>query len=245
MWFDCLSLNENYEAYCEAKRNGDVDACAEIEQRFPRIAELFADWDDIFVVSYAEWIKSHSHLFFASEPVIKFVDAGGQIHNGTVAVAIPVGLSKADLNRLLKAFVNENKNRLCCGPKYPVNGHITEEKLLTLSRGAMAYDLYASDDVEPNEMYRDLKAMREYSYTNVARSFLANAVLYREQGIGKHDYIWSSPPPIPKTDDGEGDGVATWSYEDLEPYAHAVGKWIAYYEKCIASAIAGVFPAKT
>lgn len=248
MWFDCLCLNGDYETYCKEKRNGDTDTCAKLEQKFPHIAALFADWGDIFDgVSYAEWIESRSHLFFLPEPVVKFVDAGSRIGADTVTISLPVGLSKADLNRLLKDFVAENENRLCTAPKYLVNGQLTEAKLLTLSRGSMAYALYNSDDVEPHEQYRDRKGMQDYSYTNVARSFLGNAVMYREYGLGCGDDIWSNPPPIPKSKDEveSAETLVTWSYDNLKPYAEAVGKWIAYYEKCIECVIHGVFPAKT
>lgn len=236
MWFDCLGLNADYKAYCNAKRDRDTSACHKLEEKYLRLAELFADWDDIFGVSYSDWIGKRSHLFFASEQPVSWGDASREF--GNVTITVPLGLSKADLTRMLKDFVAENEDRLCSEPKYQVNGHLTVEKLLTLSRGAMAFDLHNSDDAEPHEKYRDSRGMQEYSYTNVARSILGNAVLYREYGLGIDNDIWSRVPEIPS-------GEETWSYDDLKPYAEAVGKWIDNYKKCIAGAIEGVFPAKT
>jgi hypothetical protein len=237
-WFDCLRLNEDYDTYCEAKRNGDPVTCQHLEHKHRRIAELFIDWGDIFDgVSYSEWIAKRNHLFFISEPIVKWGDTSHGSPGSAVPITIPVGLSKPELNRLLKDFVADNEDRLCRAPKYRVNGQITQAKLLTLARGATAYDLHNSN-IEPDEDYRNRPGMQEYSYTNVARSFLGNAVMYRDHGLGSDGDIWSSPPSIPEGED-------TWSYDDLQPYREAVGKWIVYYEKCIESTIEGMFPAKT
>ncbi|RQQ21306.1 hypothetical protein DF107_02655 [Burkholderia stagnalis] len=237
MWFDCLRLNEDYEAYCDAKLDCDTTICRQLEGKHPCLAEVFADWGDIFDgVSYPEWIGKRMHLFFVSEPTVKWDDASRE--PGTVTISIPLGFSKVDLTRMLKDFVAANEDRLCAEPKYPVHGHLTVEKLLTLSRGAMAYDLLNSAGVEPHEKYRDRKSLQDYSYTNVARSVLGNAVMYREYALGVANDIWSRTPAIPAGED-------TWSYDDLKPYMEAVGKWIDYYKKCIESAIRGTFPAKT
>lgn len=235
-WYECLSWNEDYEKYCDVKRDGDTETCFQLERKFPRIAEVFTDWGDIFNGQpYPDWLGQRRHLFFASEPTVQFGDDGGK--TGGLTITVPRGLSKADLNRLLKVFVAKNEE-LLCRPKYTITGHLTVEKLLTLSRSAFAYDLHNGDDVEIHEKHRDQKGMQEYSYTNVARSFLDNAVMYRTFGLGINGDIWSKPPLIPK-------GKDTWSYDDLLKYAQTVGDWIGYYKKCIAGTIEGVFPAKT
>jgi len=77
LWFSFFKLNEDYKSYCEAQRNGDNDVSEELEQRYPKIAELYEDWGDIHnfdprngtnkSIEYQTWLEERRTLFFSAE----------------------------------------------------------------------------------------------------------------------------------------------------------------------------------
>lgn len=70
-WFRYFKLNEDYKRYCEAKRNGDKKAAAQLDKQFINIASLYDDWGDIHAFSekeddrkyWKQWLEQHRHLF--------------------------------------------------------------------------------------------------------------------------------------------------------------------------------------
>src|SRR5437899_2640396 len=46
-WFRFLRMNPDYTAYCEAQRDGNEGKCRQLEDDFPKVKELFADFGDL------------------------------------------------------------------------------------------------------------------------------------------------------------------------------------------------------
>lgn len=71
LWFRCLKLNNVYHDYCDAQSAGDADAIAEHVQNHPRIADVYADFGDIYAFNervgdrkhWKAWLRQRRHLF--------------------------------------------------------------------------------------------------------------------------------------------------------------------------------------
>jgi hypothetical protein len=86
-WLVCLGCNEAYLCYCTAKKNNDLTLCAGLESTHPRIAEIYADFGDIYqkVATFSNssvkaWLDSRRHLFINSAEVIIIEDPKTYIH---------------------------------------------------------------------------------------------------------------------------------------------------------------------
>ena len=70
-WFRYFKLNDDFERYCEAKRDNDNKSITRLEKRFSKIRSLYDDWGDIHAFNYREknykyweqWLEEHRHLF--------------------------------------------------------------------------------------------------------------------------------------------------------------------------------------
>ena len=78
LWFQCLTQNMDYAAYCAARQDGDAAKCAALETKFDRIADIYADfgplelWPDAGMDSamWREWFEPRRHLFMSSPRVV-------------------------------------------------------------------------------------------------------------------------------------------------------------------------------
>lgn len=77
-WYQCLSQNMDYSAYCNAKTAGDTAQCKSFEAQFERIADIYQDFgeldgwseDGMQSKQWKEWFEPRRHLFMASATVI-------------------------------------------------------------------------------------------------------------------------------------------------------------------------------
>lgn len=148
-WFDCFRCNEDYEAYCDAIRTGDVKKQKHLEKEFPKIAELYEDWGDIHSVEYGEWVKTKKHLFSTSVEAIKIVGSLTEVRDGELIVSIPAGMDKAAVVKLFEAFVEEGYPSVATPvrkePKYKVNVPVTERSLKSIKKACLGYTMRMDD----------------------------------------------------------------------------------------------------
>lgn len=127
-WYRYFKENADYKAYCEARRDDDWDACAALERRFERIAELYEDWGDIHhgkrlyknESSWREWLYERRHLFFTEVPSIKTLNNLAEVERNSIAIQIPATVSKDELLELFATFVDFEQTtlRVASNPKY-------------------------------------------------------------------------------------------------------------------------------
>ncbi|WP_439671210.1 hypothetical protein AEMCBJ_01670 [Cupriavidus necator] len=148
-WLKCLHLHPDFKAYCDAKREGDAEACTALETRHSRIAELYEDWGDIHALvsvhdseTVLEWYGPRQHLFALPEAtVVDPIEWLAQPGNTTL-VAIPNGLRKEQLMQVLTDFVSNHPELLGDGPKYkitPIKGKRPADTLERLYRARTVY----------------------------------------------------------------------------------------------------------
>lgn len=75
LWFKCLRENRDYRAYCVAKAAGDKGTFAALEKKHPSIAEVYADFGDVYFrllhpatkkrsKEWRTWLDEHRRLFY-------------------------------------------------------------------------------------------------------------------------------------------------------------------------------------
>lgn len=167
-WLSYFRLNEDYEEYCTARRNGDAVACNRLEKEFPNIAELFNDWGDIHVLpivadetspEWKAWLDAHHHLFFAKSLAINLVgDSQRKCDPSHVLVSIPTGLSHKQLRKLFEQFLNYSypDSPEFAGanaqPKYNLNCQIGVRKLKSIQKTFLVGTLIEEEDYSPERV---------------------------------------------------------------------------------------------
>lgn len=124
LWRDFFKRNKDYRKYCDAKRSGDVASCKIMEGTFERLSDLYEDWGDLYDGSEADeweaWIEPRRHLFglckvdFSDDVVV--YDPDSFVRN----IAIPKGVTKAELLKLIDGFLDRYPLLLGEGQQYTV-----------------------------------------------------------------------------------------------------------------------------
>lgn len=231
-WLYFFLQNDEFKRYCDANRNGDAAACAELESEFHRIAELYNDWGDIHIlpsmmyeksVQWQSWLTEKRHLFCADE--IELLTPGAaQASSRGVQVLIPVGQRKDQLMNLFEEFLDTHPELLGAGPKYPIKeirGNQPHTTLQRLENANLVYDLIVSGD--------------EYdSYCKIVKLILTMPELQLE-------FKWFPTP----ADLIEIENFSQSKSATMINYSRTLRNLEEFYESCIASTIRGEFPAKT
>lgn len=114
LWMFCFQQNTDFEAYCVARRDKDESACQDLEGRFDRIMELYADWGNIHLInarsssdSFAAWKNERHHLFYRSSLIRWIEDPNAYVHSpGRFLLDVPFAEHKADTLKQLNRYVD-------------------------------------------------------------------------------------------------------------------------------------------
>ena len=94
LWFLFLKQNKDYAAYCKAKRKKQNANCTKLEKKFKKIAQVYDDFGTVYGVNFANWHKSHKHLFYP--PVVSkvqsFDKAPLKLDPNSVHLCVPLSL---------------------------------------------------------------------------------------------------------------------------------------------------------
>jgi hypothetical protein len=244
-WVGFLRLNEDYETYCLAQRQNDVQSIANLAQRYPAgehigIAQLFNDWGDIHADgwSFDEWLAPRRNLFFPPEKAIGYADQNQDAASaGRVLVSLPKGIKdKQELWTLFSQFCNTHylPDHAGYAPTYQINGRPSVSLLQKLEMAIMVDDFFLYDDVE-QEKKRD----REYSHAQVVKSIMFNPLLRYRYGLGK---VWQDDASALAPNAKNGNIRLTDSaLVSKKPYIVDLEN---FFDNCVEQAIYGVFPAR-
>lgn len=167
-WLYCFQLNADYKAYCAAKSAQNDALCKELEDKFPKIAQLYSDWGQIHGMDpsscsaeFKPWYELRRHLFPKHAEVEWVSDAPSYTHKaGHLLIDVPLDAVKAETMDCLKRFIDEAyANRTSkaegsidaaeqlayqplSGPKYPLYGD-----LMNSSVGKLLKTIYVNDVV--------------------------------------------------------------------------------------------------
>lgn len=99
-WLAFFRRNEDYRAYCMARREGDTATCRSIEAKFERVAELYTDWGDIHtpeqanpgIEGYWAWAEGRDKsLFFRARVVTRIDDPASYVkRTGHLLLDVPL-----------------------------------------------------------------------------------------------------------------------------------------------------------
>lgn len=235
-WLKCLHLHPDFEAYCDAKRSGDADACAALEQEHPRIAELYEDWGDIHALhsvddteTVLEWYGSRQHLFAPPEATVVDPIEWLAEPSNTTLVAIPNGLPREQLLQVFDDFVSNHPEILGNGPKYQVMPIKGERMADTLKR------LYRARTVHLALTIAKLGAVKS-APAKATKSILRNEGANRRLGFN-----WFVRGAVNKKL-LEQDKLPA---DDLKDYTRTINNLDKFYRASVDGTIRGIFPATT
>ncbi|MFJ3059031.1 hypothetical protein [Herbaspirillum sp. NPDC087042] len=153
--YDFLFKNQTYRAYCEARRTNDIRQQRDIENLHLHVAEVYADWGDLYIEDDSEtWLESHRHLFYPINFVkIKTSEQGRE---EDLTIKIPSSLQGTDLidKLFFAAQMYARSNR--CEPKYEIKKATTSyaELYEKIHRWTMLVDQVEELDVTVAEISR-------------------------------------------------------------------------------------------
>jgi hypothetical protein len=231
-WFRFLRLNEDFEQYCDARRNTDEVSRKRLEKEFPKIEELFEDWGDIHILpamysddllEWKDWLASKRWLFFTSP--MKLIDppiAG--LEKGSRLLSIPSGLDKKQLKKLFEKFIDSTPGIIGNGPKYvpmKMKGWSQAGILERLDKAEFVNDLVSGED--------------EFKYSHAEIALLIVKIPFlRTMGLN-----WQVHGKDKKARLANG----TLSQDDVENYKRTILNFNKFYTNTVENTIHGVFPA--
>jgi hypothetical protein len=79
LWYQCLTQNIDYSLYCGARDSGDDAKCAELEARFDKINDIYADFgtldgwpeDGMQSRQWIDWFEPRRHLFMTEPRLVR------------------------------------------------------------------------------------------------------------------------------------------------------------------------------
>jgi len=112
-WVGYFKCSRPYHAYCQAKRAGNEEQCKLLEEKFERIAELYADWGDIHVgdlirdeKAWEGWLKARRALFMQSRLVMQVFEPEKYVGRpGHVLLDVPLTEKPSQVIATLKQYV--------------------------------------------------------------------------------------------------------------------------------------------
>ncbi|MHA6847042.1 hypothetical protein [Ralstonia syzygii] len=238
-WLKCLHLHPDFEAYCNAKRTGDADTCATLEQEHPRIAELYEDWGDIHALpsvhdseTVLEWYGPRQHLFAPPEATVVDPIEWLTARSNTTLVAVPNGLTREQLLEVLDDFVSEHPEMLGNGPKYQVMSIKGERPAATLKRLYQARPVFLA----LSGLFAGKRDLIKGLPAKVATTILKSEGPNRRLGFN-----WFVHGEVNKRL-LEHDNLPS---EELKGYAKTIDNLDKFYRACVDSTIRGIFPTTT
>lgn len=165
---DFLKENQTYKKYCAACREGQPDTKQSIERDYPRIAELFSDFGDLYGgdISRDEWVTRYHHLFF---PVpVQIIEPGNVAPSGVFAATLPNGIFRRTLLDKLFWLSRDIANAV---PKYQIEKVRGETYAKTYQRVNLAW------------MVTDQVDFAELTVESVTKQYFYDAVVYEGMGV--------------------------------------------------------------
>ncbi len=112
-WLAFFRANTDYAAYCQARADSDGFACANLEGKFSRIAELYFDWGDLRAVhavrssqSFEEWQQQRYALFFDDVRVRAIHQSSTHVHlPGHLLLDIPLASRQGETLKAVETFI--------------------------------------------------------------------------------------------------------------------------------------------
>ncbi|SDB85941.1 hypothetical protein [Paraburkholderia lycopersici] len=234
-WLKCFQQNADFKSYCDAKRNGDDETCAALEQVHIRIAELYHDWGNIHILppmnesnNWWNWFEPRQHLFVLPDVEIADPIEWMAEPDGTTLIAIPNGLRKEQLLQVLTHFVSNHPDILGDGPKYEiqrVKGESLPDTLKRIYRARTVYLMQAVQYVDPSTS----KSFSSRAAGSVVKSPEANRLFGFDWFInGEVNQKLFDAGKLPS--------------EELKSYTKTIDNLRKSYQACIDNTILGVFP---
>jgi hypothetical protein len=138
LWYRCMTWNIDYRNYCMAASAGDEAACQKLVKKFPLIADIYADFDELDLwpddglnsEQWREWYEPRRQLF-TSEIVEVGCHAEHVMEQGHVVLDIPLLATQADTEMLVRQYLEGRYANSAfvpaSAPKYSL--HLTDGKL--------------------------------------------------------------------------------------------------------------------
>ena len=113
-WLYCFRQNADYKSYCIAKKMGEAVTCAQLETKYVRIADLYADWGDIKNIvfkgsseTFKLWREERRNLFLQSDMIRWIENPATYVHRaGYMLVEVPLFDKKKDTASNLEKYFN-------------------------------------------------------------------------------------------------------------------------------------------
>lgn len=112
LWYRCLTWNIDYGNYCRAKAADDEKACQELEAKFPSIAGIYADFDELDIwpddgiqsEQWKHWFEPRRALFM---PEIGAVASATThiVKQGHILLDVPLMAVQADTEKLIHQYL--------------------------------------------------------------------------------------------------------------------------------------------
>jgi hypothetical protein len=234
-WYRYFKENTDYEAYCVARRDDDGAMALDLEERFPRVAELYTDWGDIHrtkpmhknEMPWKMWLYERRHLFFTDLPSIKPLTLPvTEIENGSIALQIPGAATKDEVLLLFTKFIDDHYSALQVThvPKYQLfapEGRIDQSTFQAVKKA-----FYVQTVSEHHE---------QFARTNAGTALEVMALELKTQ-LG---FSWELEQE--QQDDLEN---GTLSMIELDSVKRQVARYKSNFSAYVANTIEGVFPRK-
>ena len=116
LWYQCLSQNMDYSAYCAARDARHTATCVDLESRFEKIADIYADfgtldgWPDAGMQSeqWREWFEPRRHLFISTARVVDDVHSY-KPRPGYILIELPISGDTKGIASELSALVEQQR----------------------------------------------------------------------------------------------------------------------------------------
>ena len=167
-WYQCLSENMDYSAYCNARAEGQSQTCKDYEARFPKIETLYEDfgpldgWPDGGIKSarWKAWFEPRRQLFIADVREV-ISPSEYQPDPSRLLLTIPLHSDEATTLSAVKSFFETyyrtHKVATDAQPKYRLNtkdGRVAHGYEKVRQACLTSYRSYTFDD---DFEYRDVK----------------------------------------------------------------------------------------
>ena len=133
LWMQCLSQNLDYNEYCiHSDADHEQLQMAELEKKFPRIAEIYSDFGDeriwpkdgIQDADWRKWFTQHRHLFMSNVEEVTELNKY-KLKQNSILLSIPLHVeidkTVASVRDLLKSIYSLRSIAGVAAPKYQLN----------------------------------------------------------------------------------------------------------------------------
>lgn len=256
-WFLYFQRNENYKAYCDARR-GIIDTitCVQFEKKYPRIAQLFENWHDIYFLEdgtslqsdqydifqnfkvYQLWLVKHRHLFYQHEPKAEIITdlSNRKALIDHLLINVPLSHNQSDVQRMVKNLIDDyyDNNKI-----YPaqLSRYALHEPNKKLNKGELIgvqKTYFVGFTKEAGELNNKLCGRKKWSRYDTALVICNTG----EQNLGGFSFDWLLPEDEINID---GDDVKQIA---LANRAKQVKTYEDQYAALVRNTIHGKFPCR-